>query len=59
MTLSTEGRQKELRLIRILLIERFGPIPAPIDAKISEMTAPEIEELARRLFRASSIEELL
>ena len=54
-----EGRQDgELRLIRVMFQRRFGTIPASIEAKLSAMTPPELEDLAQRLMGASTLDEL-
>mgnify|MGYP001011494779 CR=1 FL=1 len=54
-----EGRQDgELTLIRIQLKERFGEIPRDLDAKLSGLTTTELEQLARRIFRASSFDDV-
>ena len=58
-----EGREQgrydgELRLIRIQLEGRFGEIPADLDAKLPNLTAAELEQLARRIVHAASVEAL-
>ena len=55
-----KGRHAEaLSLLRMLIVDRFGPIPASAESKLSLMSAPELEGLARRVLRAGGLDELL
>ncbi len=58
-----EGRQEAFReacqnLVRRLLEKRFGEIPVWAEARLAELSAAELEELAVRIFDTSHLEEL-
>ena len=52
-------QQGELKLVRKLIEERFGAIPAWADQRLSSYSAAELETLGVRLLHANTLEELL
>jgi len=52
-------QQGELKLVRKLIKERFGAIPAWADQRLSNYSAAELETLGVRLLHANTLEELL
>lgn len=53
--LGREYTRGELHLLRIMIEDRFGTIPPALEAKIVAMPAPEIEQMARRVSRVSTL----
>ena len=49
----------ELDLLRIVIVDRFGSVPPALDSKISAMGPAELEEMARRVSRAATLDDLL
>lgn len=55
-----QGKQSgELTLLRFWIEDRFGDVPKVLDAKLSGMSAAELEQFARRVPSAKTVEELL
>jgi hypothetical protein len=59
-----EGRQEgvqegERKLLRMLIENRFGPMPGWAEEKLAGLPTAELERLSLRVFNASSIEDLL
>ncbi len=54
-----QGRQSELSLLRIIIEDRFGSIPPALDQKMSAMSPAELEQLAHRVSRATTADDLL
>ncbi len=50
-----EGREE---LMRLLLTKKFGKLPAWVDARLSEYTKEQFEDLAVRIFDCTSLEQL-
>ena len=56
---STRARREEvLKLLGRLVAKRFGPLPAPLDERLTNMSIAELEELSLRVLDAHSIDEL-
>jgi len=54
------GREEgERTVILSLIAERFGPVPAWARERLETLAAPELEQLALRVLRARSLEDLL
>ena len=51
-------QQGELTLLRRLIEERFGPIPQWAEDRLATRSAAELEELAVRVLKAKTLEEL-
>ncbi|MBY0506877.1 MAG: DUF4351 domain-containing protein [Bryobacteraceae bacterium] len=55
-----EGRQEgELRILRIQMEKRFGPLPAWAQTKLATLASAELERLGERIFEATTLEDLL
>jgi predicted transposase YdaD len=55
-----EGRQEgELRLLRSLIEQRFGPQPSWVEETLAKRSVEEIERLAGRILQAANLEDLL
>ena len=55
-----EGLQQgELTVIRRLISERFGEIPAWAEQRLASLSAAELEDFSVRVLRAEKIEGLL
>ena len=57
--LEREFKKGELTVIRRLISERFGEIPAWADQRLSSLSAAELEDFTVRVLRADKIEDLL
>jgi hypothetical protein len=51
-----EGRQKQIDLVRDLVVEKFGPIEPDIEARVASASDEELTEIAKRVLRATSID---
>jgi Domain of unknown function (DUF4351) len=49
----------ELKVLRRLIKQRFGPIPAEAEQRLSKMTVDELDALSDRVLDARNLEELL
>jgi len=55
-----EGREEgERKLLRIMIEERFGPVPAWAMQRVDSLTQPELERMCRKILVSCSLEELL
>ena len=55
-----EGRNEgEAHLLRLLLQQRFGPLPLATEQKLQIATQPELDRWGTRILSASSIDEVL
>jgi predicted transposase YdaD len=54
-----QGRQREVALLRTLIDDENGNIPGALEARISRMSPTELEDLARRVSHAATIDDLL
>ena len=52
-----EVRGRQLILLN-LLQAKFGDLPSPVEARLRQLSVPELDELAVRLIHAESLEEL-
>ncbi len=54
-----EGRQEALRDLLLHQIEsRFGPLPAWVEAQLSQRPSQNLEQIGMRLFEAATLDEL-
>ncbi len=58
-----EGRQEGLEngqrgMLRILMEERFGPLPTPVVDRLQSMSMDELIQLGKAAVMVNSIEEL-
>jgi len=49
----------ELRILRLLIEKRFGPMPAWVEERLAGRSTTELEDLSVRVLDAHSIEDLL
>ena len=48
-----------LKLVRLLIEKRFGPMPAWVEERLAGRSTTELEDLSVRVLDAHSIEDLL
>lgn len=56
---SEQGRREEAAaFLRRLMVKRFGPIPTPIEDRLKQLSAGELEDIGERLVDAKTVAEL-
>lgn len=54
-----QGRQEgELVILRRLINKRFGPLPAWVDERLTQLSVPQLEDLSVRILDAKNLDEL-